>query len=79
MPVIMDLLLGKGLRLEPPFAHPLQSPQESFMRGRPSLQPGAKAPDFTLADTDGVTHTLSRLVESGPVVLAFFPRAFTPG
>ncbi len=40
---------------------------------------GELAPDFTVADVDGTTHTLSKLVEKGPVVLAFFPRAFTPG
>ncbi len=40
---------------------------------------GDVAPDFTVKDTDGVELTLSSLVERGPVVLAFFPKAFTPG
>lgn len=40
---------------------------------------GGRAPDFTVTDTEGVELTLSRLVERGPVVLAFFPKAFTPG
>lgn len=40
---------------------------------------GDVAPDFTLRDTEGVELTLSKLVEKGPVVVAFFPKAFTPG
>ena len=40
---------------------------------------GELAPDFTVKDVDGVELTLSSLVERGPVVLAFFPKAFTPG
>lgn len=40
---------------------------------------GDVAPDFTLRDTDGVELTLSKLVEKGTVVVAFFPKAFTPG
>jgi peroxiredoxin len=40
---------------------------------------GERAPDFTVTDTDGVELTLSKLVERGPVVVAFFPKAFTPG
>jgi peroxiredoxin len=44
-----------------------------------SLGPGALAPDFTAKDTDGNTLTLSKLLTEGPVILAFFPKAFTPG
>jgi peroxiredoxin len=40
---------------------------------------GDVAPDFTVKDVDGVELKLSSLVERGPVVLAFFPKAFTPG
>jgi peroxiredoxin len=40
---------------------------------------GDVAPDFTAKDIDGVELTLSSLVARGPVVLAFFPKAFTPG
>ncbi len=40
---------------------------------------GGLAPDFTVKDTEGTELTLSKLVERGPVVLAFFPKAFTPG
>lgn len=42
-------------------------------------QVGDVAPDFTATDVDGVELNLSKLVEKGPVVLAFFPKAFTPG
>jgi peroxiredoxin Q/BCP len=44
-----------------------------------SLAPGAKAPDFTLQGSDGKTYTLSQFVGRHGVVLAWFPRAFTPG
>jgi peroxiredoxin Q/BCP len=40
---------------------------------------GDKAPDFTLPGTEGKPVTLSKLLEKGPVLLAFFPKAFTPG
>jgi thioredoxin-dependent peroxiredoxin len=40
---------------------------------------GDVAPDFTVTDSAGNPHTLSKLVEKGPVVLAFFPKAFTSG
>ncbi len=38
-----------------------------------------KAPDFTLTDTEGQPVTLSKLLAKGPVILAFFPKAFTGG
>jgi peroxiredoxin len=40
---------------------------------------GDVAPDFTVKDIDGTTLQLSKLVEEGPVILAFFPKAFTGG
>ncbi len=40
---------------------------------------GDVAPDFTVKDIDGKELTLSKLVEDGPVILAFFPKARTPG
>ena len=49
----------------------------SLMTAQPAV--GDLAPDFTVKDLDGVELTLSSLVERGPVVLAFFPKAFTPG
>lgn len=40
---------------------------------------GDVAPDFTVKDVDGKELALSKLVERGPVVVAFYPKAFTPG
>jgi peroxiredoxin len=42
-----------------------------------SVDVGSKAPDFTLMDQDRKPVTLSSAVETGPVVLAFFPAAFS--
>ena len=42
-------------------------------------QVGDLAPDFTAVDTEGKSYTLSALVKNGPVIVAFFPKAFTPG
>lgn len=44
-----------------------------------ALKVGDKAPDFTLPGTDGKPMKLSQLLARGPVILAFFPKAFTPG
>lgn len=44
-----------------------------------ALKIGDKAPDFTLPSTDGGTVHLMDLVGKTPVVLAFFPAAFTGG
>ena len=43
------------------------------------MEKGDKAPDFELADEDGVPRKLSDLASSGPVVLFFYPAAMTPG
>lgn len=40
---------------------------------------GEKAPDFQLQGSDGSTYALSQFVGKGGVVLAWFPKAFTPG
>jgi peroxiredoxin len=42
-----------------------------------SIDVGAKAPDFTLMNQDRQPVTLSEQLKSGPVVLAFFPAAFS--
>jgi len=42
-----------------------------------SLEVGQKAPDFTLMDQDRQPTTLSAALQKGPVVLAFFPAAFS--
>jgi peroxiredoxin len=42
-----------------------------------SVTAGAKAPDFTLMNQDRQPVTLSEELRKGPVVLAFFPAAFS--
>jgi len=42
------------------------------------LKPGDPAPDFSLAGSDGRTYRLKDL-SGRPVVLAWFPKAFTGG
>ena len=45
-----------------------------------ALQEGDRAPDFLLSGSDGQLYSLQGLLkEHSGVVLAFFPRAFTPG
>ena len=43
------------------------------------LSVGDAAPDFALSATDGTTVTLRDLVGKQAVVVAWFPKAFTPG
>jgi peroxiredoxin Q/BCP len=51
----------------------------ALVLGAMTLKVGDKAPDFTLPDTDGKPVTLSALVADGPVILAFYTKAFTSG
>ena len=44
-----------------------------------ALEEGDKAPDFSLQASDGETYTLSQFAGDKPVVIAFFPKAFTGG
>ena len=43
------------------------------------MKPADQAPDFTAADQTGTPVRLSGLLSDGPVVLFFYPKAFTPG
>lgn len=43
----------------------------------PSRWIGVKAPEFRLAGTDGATHTLESFLERGPLVIVWFPKAYT--
>ena len=47
-------------------------------KDRPMIEPGDKAPDFTLSDQDGNPVALSQLCGK-TVVLYFYPKADTPG
>ena len=68
--VLLALALA-GCAAKAPPAAPASAPAE---------QPAArKAPDFTLPSTEGEEVTLSKLLARGPVILAFFPKAFTGG
>jgi peroxiredoxin Q/BCP len=49
------------------------------MANAEDLEPGAMAPEFELAGSDGNAYTLSQFVGKRGVVLAWFPKAFTPG
>ena len=44
-----------------------------------AVEEGDKAPDFSLQASDGATYTLSQFAGDKPVVIAFFPKAFTGG
>ena len=43
------------------------------------LQPGARAPEFVQPDDRGGETTLSDLLQTGPIILYFYPADFTPG
>ena len=44
-----------------------------------ALEEGDIAPDFSLQASDGKTYSLSQFLGESPVVIAFFPKAFTGG
>jgi peroxiredoxin Q/BCP len=43
------------------------------------LKPGDKAPEFVLANDEGVDTSLTDLLQGGPLILYFYPADFTPG
>ena len=57
----------------------MKIPFLALLLGATPLKVGDKAPDFTLPDTEGKPVTLSKLLQGGPVILAFYIKAFTPG
>jgi peroxiredoxin Q/BCP len=57
----------------------MTAPLLAMLLGATSLKVGDQAPDFTLLDQEGTPVTLSRALQAGPVILAFYPKAFTPG
>ncbi len=54
-------------------------PLLAMLLGTAALKVGDRAPDFTLPDTTGEPVRLSSLLARGPVILAFYPKAFTSG
>jgi peroxiredoxin Q/BCP len=44
-----------------------------------AVEPGQPAPPFSLPGSDGRTHSLEEQIGRQAVVLAWFPKAFTPG
>lgn len=44
-----------------------------------TLKVGDPAPAFTVEDAEGQSHALAEMLKTGPVVVAFFPKAFTSG
>jgi len=54
-------------------------PLLALLLGTAPLKVGDRAPDFTLPDTEGKQVRLSNLLASGPVILAFYIKAGTPG
>lgn len=47
--------------------------------GAAELKVGDKAPDFKLPGSDGKTYSLSDFVGKRPIVIAWYPKAFTGG
>lgn len=47
--------------------------------GAHALEVGQRAPDFALRGSDGKTYRLGDFVGKHGFVLAWFPKAFTPG
>ncbi len=43
------------------------------------MNPGDRVPDFTAPDQAGTVTRFSEMLTNGPVVLFFYPKAFTPG
>jgi peroxiredoxin Q/BCP len=43
------------------------------------LNPGERAPEFTLPDQDNRERSLTSLLGDGPLILYFYPADFTPG
>ncbi len=50
-----------------------------LLAAAPSPKVGQPIPDFQAQDTEGKTQSLAEATKQGPVVVAFFPKAFTPG
>lgn len=49
----------------------------STIAAEPPPLTGLAAPDFNLSGTDGHSHRLSTMLKQGPVVVVWFPKAYT--
>jgi len=58
---------------------PATSSTTAAASAAPAAAAGPKAADFTLTDSEGQQVALHDLLVKGPVILAFFPKAFTGG
>ena len=74
----MGNVLGKLLR-RTSMAAAVMVPWLASAGDKVSLQVGDQAPDATLTNHEGVEVSLSDLWNESPVVVYFFPKAFTPG
>ena len=52
---------------------------EEPMKKTGKLQAGDDAPSFELIGSDGKTHALADHIGKRPVIIAWFPKAFTGG
>jgi len=68
---ILTLCTSLGLAAVALAAMQTSSPSE--------LKPGDPAPAFNLPGSDGKTYSLADFTGKKPVVLAWFPKAFTGG
>ena len=69
--LMSGLCLGLALSLG---GNPLEAAEEVK-----ALKVGDKAPDFELPGSDGKTYKLSDFKDKKVVVVAWYPKAFTPG
>jgi len=49
------------------------------MRGEALIAAGERAPEFTLAGSDGKTYALASVLQHAHVALVFYPGNNTPG
>ena len=64
---------------EKSIAETIFSTASLFGGGSDTLNVGDEAPGFSLQGSDGAVHQLDHYLGKQPVVLAWFPRASTPG
>src|SRR5688500_7567768 len=75
----MRALLAVGLVAALAVGVTAQAPAPAQAPPAVELKVGDPAPDFTLPGTDGKTYKLSDFKGKKPVVIAWFPKAFTQG